>query len=85
MASKKRDPIKVAEWQRNGRERIRISLEQYCGRDVVSLRIWWTGEDGKEHAGRDGITLDIRHVPKLAKAFKRAERRAKKAGLIDED
>lgn len=66
MASKKRDPITVAEWQRNGRERIRISLEQYCGRDFVSLRTWWTGEDGKEHAGRDGITLDIRHVPKLA-------------------
>ena len=52
MASKKRDPITVAEWQRNGRERIRISLEQYRGRNVVSLRTWWTGEDGKEHAGR---------------------------------
>jgi hypothetical protein len=84
MASKKRGPITIAEWQRNGRERIRISLGQYHGRNVVSLRTWWTGEDGKEHPGRDGITLDIRHVPKLAKAFKRAERRAKKRGLIKE-
>jgi hypothetical protein len=84
MASKKRGPITVAEWPRNGRERIRISLGQYHGRDVVSLRTWYMGEDGEERPGRDGITLDIHHVPKLAKAFKRAERRAKKVGLIDE-
>ena len=40
MASKKRDPIKVAEWQRNGRERIRISLEQYCGRDLCRFGLF---------------------------------------------
>jgi Transcriptional Coactivator p15 (PC4) len=84
MASKKHDPITVAEWQRNARERIRISLDQFCGRNVVSLRTWWTNEKGEERPGRDGITLDIHHVSKLAKAFKRAERRAKKKGLIKE-
>jgi hypothetical protein len=84
MASKKRGQITVAEWKRNRRERIRISFDQYCGRDVVSLRSWYMGEDGKERPGRDGITLDIRHVLKLAREFKRAERRARKAGLIKE-
>jgi hypothetical protein len=69
MASKKRDPITVAEWQRNGRERIRISLGQYYGRNVVSLRTWWKNEEGEERPGRDGITLDIRHVLKLARGF----------------
>jgi hypothetical protein len=85
MASKKRDPITVAEWRRSHRERIRIRLEQYRGRNVVSLWTFWTGEDGKEHAGRQGISLDVSHTPKLAKAFKRAERRAKKIGLLDEE
>jgi hypothetical protein len=85
MASKKRDPITVAEWQRNGRERIRICLEQYRGRNVVSLRTWYMNEEGKERPGRDGITLDVRHVSKLARGFERAERRAKKRGLIDEE
>ena len=78
MASKKRDPIKIAEWQRNGRERIRISLEQYRGRDVVSLRTWWTGEDGKEHAGRDGITLisvTFRNSPRRSNGRKGARRK----------
>jgi hypothetical protein len=85
MASKKRDPITVAEWRRSRRECIRISLEQYRGRNVVSLWTFWTGEDGKEHAGRHGISLDVSHTPKLARGFKRAERRAKKIGLLDEE
>ncbi len=85
MASKKRDPITVAQWKRNRRERIRITLDQYRGGNVVSIWTFWTGEDGKEHAGRQGISLDVSHTPKLAKALKRAERRAKKMGLLDEE
>jgi hypothetical protein len=85
MASKKRDPITVAEWRRSRRERIRISLEQYHGRNVVSLWTFWTGDDGKEHAGRQGISLDVSHTPKLAKAFKKASRLATKRGLLDEE
>jgi hypothetical protein len=84
MTSKKCVPITVAEWQRNRRERIRISLEQFCGRNVVSLRTWWIGKDGKEHAGRHGISLDVSHTPKLAKGFKKARLVATERGLLDE-
>jgi hypothetical protein len=85
MASKKRDQITVAEWRRSRRELIRIRLEQYRGRNVVSLWTFWTGEDGKEHAGRQGISLDVSHTPKLAKAFKKARLIATKRGLLDKE
>ena len=32
--------------------------------------------------GRDGFTMDVRHVVNLAKAFKRAEERARTRGLL---
>jgi hypothetical protein len=78
-------PIKIAEWRRSQTERVRIALEPFRGRNVIVLRTWWMDNNGKDHAGRDGITLDVRHVSKLARAFKRAHAQAKKKGLIDEE
>ena len=78
-------PIKIAEWRRSQTERVRIALEPFRGRNVIVLRTWWMDNNGKDHAGRDGITLDARHVSKLARAFKRARAQAKKKGLIDEE
>jgi hypothetical protein len=83
MTKGKRDQITVAERRRSHRERIRIRLEQYRGRNVVSLWTFWTGEDGKEHAGRQGISLDVSHTPKLARGFKKARLIATKRGLLD--
>jgi hypothetical protein len=60
------------------------SLEAQVKNNVIVLRTWWKDEDGEEHPGRDGITLDVSHVTKLARAFKRARKRAKEEGLIDE-
>jgi hypothetical protein len=83
MALKKQKPITIAEWRRNHKERIRISLCVYQGRNVIDLRTWWTDEIGEERAGRHGITLDVSHTPKLAKGFKKARLIATKRGLLD--
>ena len=61
-----------------------MTLERFRGRHVIVLRTWWKDEDGNDCPGRDGITLDVAHVTKLARVFKRARKHAKKAGLIDE-
>jgi hypothetical protein len=84
MVEKIRKAIVIAEWRRSQAERIRVTLERFLGRNVVTLRTWWTDKDGKDQPGRDGSTLDAAHLPKLARALKRARRQAKKAGLIDE-
>jgi hypothetical protein len=84
MALKKQKAIIVAQWRRNQKEQIRITLDQYHGRNVISLRTWWKNAAGEERAGRDGISLDVSHAPKLAKAFKRAHSKAKKTGLLDD-
>jgi hypothetical protein len=39
MALKKQKPITIAEWRRNRKERIRISLCVYQGRNVIDLRL----------------------------------------------
>ena len=55
-----------------GASSIRLVLNRYEGRDVVDLRTWYTAEDGKLKPGK-GFAAEVRHLPRLAAAFARAE------------
>jgi hypothetical protein len=76
------EPITVAEWWKNRRgESIRLVLNRYEGRDVVDLRTWYTGEDGKLKPAK-GFAAEVRHLPRLAAAFAKAEAKAGELGRI---
>jgi hypothetical protein len=76
------EPITVAEWWKNRRgESVRLTLNRYEGRDVVDLRTWYTGDDGKLKPGK-GFAAEARHLPRLAAAFAKAEAQAREHGLI---
>jgi transcriptional coactivator p15 (PC4) len=79
---KKSTLIPVAEWPLNGQDVIRVRLDQYCGRNVVDLRVWWRAANGEYRPSPRGVTFDVRHLSKLSKAFRKARVKAKKAGLI---
>jgi hypothetical protein len=76
-------PTIIAEWAKNSRETVRVSLAQYQGRDTVDVRTWWTSDAGELRPGKSGITLAVRHLPDLASAITQALAEAKARGLID--
>ncbi len=76
-------PFVVAEWPRNGRESIRVSLDEYRGRQTIDLRCWWRDDDGNLRPGRSGLTLAVRHLPALADALAKALATARETGIID--
>jgi hypothetical protein len=78
-------PIEVAQWPLNSEEVIRLRLYNYCGRDVVDLRVWWRARSGQYLPGPRGLTVDVRHLPKLSKGYKKARATAREAGLIDKN
>ena len=76
------EPTTIAEFWKNRRgESIRLLLNRYEGRDVLDLRTWYTGEDGKLKPGK-GFAAEVRHLPRLAAAFVKAEAKARELGLI---
>jgi hypothetical protein len=78
------EPITVAEWWKNRRgESIRLTLSQVQGRSIVDLRTWFT-QDGKLKPGK-GFAAEIRHLPRLAAALAKAERKARELGLIEDE
>ena len=76
-------PVIVAEWPKNSRETVRVSLDQYRDRDTIDIRSWWTDAAGKLRPGKSGITLAVRHLPDLAEAIDKALAEAKGRGLLD--
>jgi hypothetical protein len=79
------EPLVIAEWWKNRRgESVRLTLNRYEGRNVVDLRTWYTGDDGKLKPGK-GFAAEVRHLPRLAAAFAKAEAKAREVRLIDDN
>jgi hypothetical protein len=77
-------PVIVAEWPRNRRETIRVSLDEYQGRTTIDCRAWWHDGDGELKPGKAGLTLAVKHLPALAEAIGRALVRAQDLGLLND-
>jgi hypothetical protein len=59
-------PIIVAEWPRNNRELVRISLDRFNNSCfTIDVRSWWRDSNGVFKPGRDGLALAVKHLPKL--------------------
>lgn len=67
-----REPTIVAQWELNRRESVRIELHQFKGHPLIGIRKWFAAEDGTLRPGKDGINLNVKHLPKLAAAISEA-------------
>jgi hypothetical protein len=78
------EPVIVTEFWKNRRgESIRLVLNRFEGRDIFDLRTWYTA-DGKLKPGK-GFAAEVRHLPRLAAAFAKAEAKARELGLISDE
>ena len=72
----------VAEIRKNSRETLRITLDQYNGLSLVSIRIWERDPSGALVATRSGVQCRAMLLPKLAHAIGRAFAEAQHRDLI---
>jgi hypothetical protein len=78
--------VVLAEWPINKRgESARISLELYKGAWRIGCRKWFLDDDGKLCPTRQGISLRVEHLPRLAAALAKAQSTARERGLIEAD
>jgi Transcriptional Coactivator p15 (PC4) len=76
-------PHIVAEWQKNGRETVRISISNYQRRAVIDCRVWYEAKDGELKPSPKGLTLALAHLPELAAGIAKALEVARRAGLVE--
>lgn len=75
-------PIIVAEFRKNAREVVRVSLDNFKGTQCVSVRLFFEAASGEMRPGRSGISMAIRHLPNLAGALADVLAKAQASGLI---
>uniref|UniRef100_UPI003B5184F1 transcriptional coactivator p15/PC4 family protein n=1 Tax=Roseovarius indicus TaxID=540747 RepID=UPI003B5184F1 len=76
----------IATIRKNAREDLRVTLEEFRGHQLLSLRIWFDAEDGEQRPGKQGVAIRLDLLPHLRKALSDAEQEARKSGfLVGED
>ena len=71
----------VAEWAINNRgETARISLERYKGTWRIGCRKWYLDDNNKLCPTRQGLSLRVEHLPRLAAALADALSAARERG-----
>jgi hypothetical protein len=72
----------VAEWTRSTSEVIRVHLDEWRGRPLISCRIWVRAEGDRLIPTSKGITLAVSHLRPMAEALNKAVVHAIDQGLI---
>src|SRR5271170_5347523 len=73
-------PLVIAEWPRNSREIVHISLDRF-NTFTIDVRTWWRDANGTFKPGPAGLTLPVKHLRKLTEGLVSALRRAEALGL----
>jgi hypothetical protein len=75
-------PIVVAEFDKNSREKIRITLGHFAGKDTIDVRIWYRDGDQLKPT-RQGVTTAVSNLSALAIGIALALDKARELGLVD--
>jgi Transcriptional Coactivator p15 (PC4) len=76
------EPVIIAQWELNSRESLRVELHEFKGVQIVGIRKWFPAASGAMAPGKDGINLNLKHLPRLAAAVNDALSKARQQGLI---
>ena len=75
----------VAEWPRNEREVVRITLSSYKGHTSIDIRVWFRAEEGDFRASRRGISVRLAEISGVRKGLRKAHEIAVELGLIEQE
>jgi hypothetical protein len=79
------EPIAITEWSLNNRgETVRVSIDNFKGTWLVSIRKWFKAEDGQMRPGK-GLAMGAKNLPRLADAIDQALSTARERDLIPAD
>jgi hypothetical protein len=66
--------MQIAEIEKNQKERIRISIEEYRGHKFVDCRVYWQDEQGDWKPSKKGIALNDECIDPVIEALQKASK-----------
>ena len=62
----------VGTFRKTRSEEVRVSVEQFRGREVVNVRVWWRGDDDGWRPSRKGLAISTDRLPDLLSLLQKA-------------
>lgn len=74
----------IAIVRKNAVEEVRVALTEFCGKDLVDVRIFqeFAGANGERTPTRKGLALHVSKLPALIAALEAAREAAERRGLL---
>lgn len=72
----------IATIEKNTREEIRVSLDDWRGYDLVSVRVFYRRKAGESLPTKKGITFDVKLLPEIIMALEAAHKAAVEEGCL---
>lgn len=65
----------LCEIEKNQKERIRVSIEEFRGTRFIDCRVYFEGEDGEWRPTKKGIALNCDSIDEVIEALQKARKR----------
>lgn len=72
----------VATFEKNSREEVRISVDEFRGRKIINMRVFYRSESGSWLPGKQGIAIGADRYRDLAEALVKCGEALKAQGLL---
>lgn len=69
----------IAELEKNQKEKIRVSIEEYRGTRFVDCRVYWEDDQGNWKPSKKGIALNGDCIESVIEALQKASNELKRA------
>lgn len=76
------DSILVAQFEKNKKEEVRVSIDTFHGRKLINIRVYYRDDDGTMKPGKQGIALSADQYKNLAGAILELGQHLESKGLI---
>jgi hypothetical protein len=65
----------ISEIEKNLKEKIRVSIEEYRGHKFIDCRVYWQDDQGEWRPSKKGIALNSDSIDKVIEALQKASKK----------
>jgi hypothetical protein len=72
----------VAQFEKNSKEEVRVSIDDFRGRKIINMRVYYRSDNGQWLPGRQGLALGVDRYRDLAEAMLKVGEALQAQGLL---
>jgi Transcriptional Coactivator p15 (PC4) len=72
----------VAQFEKNSKEEVRLSVDDFHGRKIINMRVFYKAEGNEWRPGKQGLALSVDRYRELADAIVKLGEDLQSRGLL---